>query len=68
MTHRWATYADTHSPDFAGDTDIDHFAGISHGYHNGPRCLDCGRAACEHCEPEVLPEPCPAHQEATADG
>lgn len=28
-------------------------------YHNGPECIVCGAAFCEHCEPERLDEECP---------
>lgn len=57
--HRWATYGDTYPEDFPGDADVNWFAGVSEGYHNGPRCLDCGCAVCVHCHPEVLAESCP---------
>lgn len=46
---------DKGDPDFysfaAYDTDGDE--------HNGPTCLVCKRAACEHCVPEVYEEYCP---------
>ena len=55
--HRWATYADTIDGD--DDPTIDLFAGVSEGFHNGPRCLDCGRVGCHHCDPEMYQEECP---------
>lgn len=31
-------------------TGIDIFAFEAGGYCNGPRCLDCGKAKCQHCD------------------
>lgn len=61
--HRWATYGDR--PDWDEidlDTDhleVDHFAGVSEGFHNGPLCLDCGLTECEHGRAVTLDEECP---------
>lgn len=40
-------------------TQIDVFAGVNAGYHNGPRCTACGFQDCHHCYPEMYDEECP---------
>ena len=50
--HRWQTAY--------SDTEVDFFA-TEYGHHNGPRCLDCGRSGCEHCDLGIYQEECPAH-------
>lgn len=31
------------------DANVDLFAGVSSGNHNGPLCVECGWARCMHC-------------------
>ena len=38
--------------------DIDYFAGMDFGLHNGPLCVRCGLSFCEHCEPEKYDSEC----------
>lgn len=33
---------------------------LEYEHHNGPECLACDATFCEHCNPEVYTEPCPA--------
>lgn len=56
--HVWLTYEDTEGP---GDNNeaIDIFAGVNHGYCNGPKCKVCGFTACHHCHPEIYEQECP---------
>lgn len=39
------------------DGDIDVFQ-LDIGYHNGPKCQDCGASFCQHCYPERMDEAC----------
>lgn len=36
---------------------VDNFA-LDSGYHNGPKCVNCGESFCVHCHPERLKEKC----------
>lgn len=49
--HRWKKYD--------GSDEIDTFAGVDFGFHNGPLCIKCGLSFCEHCEPEKYLSVCP---------
>jgi hypothetical protein len=39
--------------------EIDEFAFVFRGAHNGPKCLRCGRYACQFCVPSIYDEECP---------
>lgn len=52
MKHDWVLDQD-------GDIDIWQ---LEMDPHNGPRCLRCDRAFCEHCKPEIYDEECPSQQ------
>lgn len=59
--HVWMTNRETH-PDWYDDNEnygdeVDVFA-YSIGYHNGPKCKNCGFSFCQHCESEFDVEPC----------
>lgn len=37
--------------------EIDIFA-LEYGYHNGPKCADCGYEFCHHCNPDGYKTEC----------
>lgn len=63
--HVWETNNET-SPDIYDDDEygkrINSFA-YSEGYHNGPRCKNCGYSFCEHCMNEMEIPACSAKAE-----
>ncbi len=58
--HAWQTYGD-------GDDDVDGFAGMDSGYHNGPLCVECGLTFCSHCNPELWDSECGETDSQPAD-
>jgi hypothetical protein len=53
--HEWLTRHENNpecwdDPEGMYDSQPDEFA-YSVGYHNGPRCKNCGYSFCKHCKP-----------------
>ena len=47
--------------------DIDYFAGVDVGYHNGPLCVKCGFSFCEHCDPDGYETECECPTETCSE-
>lgn len=73
--HCWITYSgeSVSVPEHITDSDeamrwasdhtksnIDPFAYSSGAYCNGPKCADCGREGCWHCNRSMIMEACPS--------
>lgn len=56
--HRWQT-------DERGEVDV--FAGVDVGYHNGPLCVNCGYSFCEHCDPDGYDSECEVPTETCSE-
>lgn len=46
---------------------IDTFAASCDGYHNGPKCENCGFEFCRHCNPDAWETPCGSQPIAADD-
>lgn len=53
MKHKWKKYDND-------EDEVDNFAGVDAGYHNGPLCVRCNFSFCQHCNPGGFETECGA--------